>query len=136
MTQASRHPFIHWLAILALLVNGLLPGLAHAARHGSTSGAGGDLCLTDRGTTGAATQIVLPGIDMVDPAAAQHIGQDACCLYCLTHAGTSWVPLLSEPILPPAPLGTQTLVTSPPPPGKARVCHDAYAARAPPFART
>lgn len=131
MHRPARRSLIHWLALLALLVNALLPGLAHAARHSNTSGPGADLCMTGSSQV-PSDQVSVTGFNASDSSGQQHIGTDACCLYCLTHAATPWLPLLSEPSLPLLQPGAQTLAASPPSAGKARVCLDAYAARAPP----
>lgn len=131
MTNAQRHPLIHWLALLALLVNALLPGWAHAARHGGASGQD-DVCLsTARPADTASTKAMTGG----DPAELSHlIASDPCCLVCLTHVGGPLLPGADTPTVPTPLPGAQTLPHCSAPPSIGAVLHDAYAARAPPAA--
>lgn len=136
MTNAQRRPLIHWLATLALLVNALLPGWAHAARHVGAAGQAGDLCLSTAdaatATSPATGSTALPASD---PAQLGHlIATDPCCLVCLTHVGGPLLPGADTPAVPTPLPGAQTLPHCPAPPSIGAVLHDAYAARAPPAA--
>jgi hypothetical protein len=136
MTHARSRPLIHLLAILAMLVNALLPGWAHAARHGGAGGQAGDLCLsTADAATAPSAATGSTALPAADPAQLGHlIASDPCCLVCLTHAGGPLLPGADTPAVPTPQPGAQTLPPCSPPPSLGAVLHDAYAARAPPAA--
>ncbi|MFM2059579.1 MAG: hypothetical protein RLY71_3964 [Pseudomonadota bacterium] len=132
MTPPRNRTLIHLLAVLAMLVNVLLPGWAHAARHGGMAGQAGDLCLSTASSADAARADAVTGSN---PDPTSHlIATDPCCLVCLTHAGGPLLPGADTPTIPAPQPGAHTLPHGSPLASLGAVWHDAYAARAPPAA--
>jgi hypothetical protein len=130
-SHRPSHPLLHWLAIMALLVNALLPGWAHAAwaqaGGNSATAAGIDLCLSSMSAS--------------DAAASHHSSDDgaamsadmACCAICLSHTPGAWADTASEQParISPSADGTRLAEPLPAPPTMTPVWSD-DAARAPP----
>lgn len=136
MSTATRRSTLSWIAVLAMLLNALLPGWAHAMHHQAAANPTGDLCISG-GMAGAAKQSPM-ATNSRDAQAKLQVDGDpagACCLTCLTTADFGFLTAADAAAALPVPAAPAWVSASSP----ALFQHPGWnsgAARAPPAAHS